>query len=66
MSAFARAARRLSGAAARVLGWTPATFWAATPAELASALGLDEDVAALGEGDVEQLRDMMGRDGPHG
>jgi hypothetical protein len=28
--------------AARVLGWRPGEFWAATPAELASALGVDE------------------------
>lgn len=35
---FGDAAVRLCGAAATVLGWRPAEFWNATPAELASAL----------------------------
>ena len=35
---FAHAARRLVGAAAACLGWTPDTFWNATPAELCDAL----------------------------
>lgn len=34
------AALRLCGLAARQLGWRPRDFWAATPAELAAALGL--------------------------
>ena len=38
---FADQARRAAHAAAAVLGWRPAEFWAATPAELATALGLD-------------------------
>lgn len=29
----------LAALAARLLGWTPATFWTATPAELAACLG---------------------------
>lgn len=33
---FAETARRLSGVAARGLGWRPGEFWAATPAELAA------------------------------
>lgn len=37
--AFGAAATRLSGFAARALGWRPAEFWAATPAELVAALG---------------------------
>ena len=35
---FGAAALGLSGLAARLLGWRPADFWAATPAELAAAL----------------------------
>ena len=33
---FGEAAARLSGQAALLIGWTPDTFWAATPAELAA------------------------------
>ena len=35
--AFGPAAQHLSGLAARLLGWRPAEFWQATPAELAAA-----------------------------
>ncbi len=35
---FAPGTVRLAGLAARLLGWRPAEFWAATPAELACAL----------------------------
>lgn len=35
-------AARLAGLAAQALGWRPDEFWAATPAELAAALGLVE------------------------
>ena len=35
---FGQAARRLASAAATLLGWTPDTFWNATPAELCDAL----------------------------
>lgn len=35
---FGPAAARLAGQAALLLGWAPATFWAATPEELASIL----------------------------
>ena len=37
--AFAGSARRMATLAARVLGWRPAEFWGATPAELALSLG---------------------------
>lgn len=40
---FADAARTLAGIAARVLGWRPDEFWAATPDELASALTVPGD-----------------------
>ena len=36
---FADTAARLAALAARVLGWRPGEFWAATPAELALSLG---------------------------
>jgi uncharacterized phage protein (TIGR02216 family) len=35
---FGERAAALSGLAARLLGWRPGEFWAATPAELAAAL----------------------------
>lgn len=35
---FAGSAARLSGVAARLLGWRPREFWQATPAELALCL----------------------------
>ena len=35
MTTFAGSATRLAGQAGAVLGWSPAAFWAATPAELA-------------------------------
>lgn len=37
-SPFGTGALRLSGLAARMLGWRPHEFWAATPAELAAML----------------------------
>ncbi len=40
MSEFAPAALLLCAHAARMLGWRPHEFWAATPAELTAALGL--------------------------
>lgn len=35
---FGPGAARLAGLAAQLLGWRPAEFWAATPAELACVL----------------------------
>lgn len=43
---FATAAARLAGLAAQVLGWRPAEFWAATPAELALSLGTPDAEAS--------------------
>ena len=43
---FADAARRAAHGAAMALGWRPHEFWAATPAELVTALGLDDAPAA--------------------
>jgi hypothetical protein len=58
-AAFGAAALRLSGVAARLLGWRPAEFWAATPAELAAALAPPAAPAAIGRGEIER---MMERD----
>ncbi|WP_017672460.1 phage tail assembly chaperone [Blastomonas sp. AAP53] len=44
---FADAARTLAGIAARMLGWRPYEFWAATPDELAAALTVPGDPVAL-------------------
>jgi hypothetical protein len=41
MTEFALAAQRAARVATALLGWRPAEFWAATPAELRTALGLD-------------------------
>ena len=38
---FGAAALRAAHLAAAALGWAPAQFWGATPAELRTALGLD-------------------------
>lgn len=43
---FADAAARCCALAAQLLGWRPAEFWTATPAELAMALAPIEDLAA--------------------
>ena len=42
---FAEAAAAAWGLAAQALGWSPDTFWGATPAELRGALGLDTAAA---------------------
>ncbi len=39
---FADAARRAAHVAALTLSWRPVEFWAATPAELVTSLGLDQ------------------------
>ena len=54
---FADAARRAAHVAAAVLGWRPHEFWAATPAELVTALGLDAPVDT--PADAGLLTDMM-------
>jgi uncharacterized phage protein (TIGR02216 family) len=38
VTTFAAGAGRLAGQAGAVLGWSPAVFWAATPAELAAVV----------------------------
>ena len=43
---FTASAARLAGMAGALLGWTPDSFWAATPAELATIL---DELAPPGE-----------------
>lgn len=54
---FAEAAQRAAHVASMALGWRPAEFWAATPAELVTALGLDHAPAA--PADSAQLARLM-------
>ncbi len=58
---FGRVAVRHAAFAARVLGWRPGEFWAATPAELMTALGLLEADAG-GTIDRAALQRMMETD----
>ncbi|WP_149036406.1 phage tail assembly chaperone [Aurantiacibacter atlanticus] len=58
---FADAARRLSGAAGRMLGWPPPWFWNATPSELAAIL-FAKDAPAEHSVSRETLEHMMERD----
>ena len=51
---FGARAAALSGLAARLLGWRPDEFWAATPAELASALH-DEAIEPVAGDDLRRL-----------
>jgi uncharacterized phage protein (TIGR02216 family) len=53
---FGDRAAALSGLAARLLGWRPSEFWAATPAELASSLGAgDAQFEPVGGNELESL-----------
>lgn len=56
-------AARLAGLAGVLLGWRPAEFWAATPAELASVLsvlaGVEGDGLAAADGEtLKRLKEM--------
>ncbi|PNU04649.1 phage tail assembly chaperone [Novosphingobium guangzhouense] len=64
---FAAASLALCGLAARTLGWRPHDFWAATPAELAAALGLLSPGATSGF-DRDALTSLMAklREDDHG
>lgn len=42
---FSATSRKLAGLSARSLGWTPETFWNATPSELGLALQPEDDTA---------------------
>jgi hypothetical protein len=57
---FGRAAQRLAGLSARVLGWRPADFWHATPAELSAAITpTDADAtSAVGREDISRMMEQ--------
>ena len=46
MDTFSGNARTLAGLSARALGWTPDTFWNATPEELAASFGTEDASAS--------------------
>ncbi|KAB7648187.1 phage tail assembly chaperone [Polymorphobacter fuscus] len=56
-ASFCDAARVAARVAAAALGWRPDDFWAATPADLRTALGLDLTDAA--PGDAGMLAQLM-------
>lgn len=62
MTRFAAAAERAARVATGVLGWPPPCFWAATPAELATALegamGVTGD-AGLDAGGLARLMERI-------
>ena len=59
---FGDAALRWAGFAAQALGWCPAEFWAATPAELVTALTPHDELSALPPPSRETIARMMERD----
>jgi hypothetical protein len=52
------AALGLYGLAARLLGWRPTEFWAATPAELAAALSTPGPTASLDRDTLNKLMEL--------
>jgi hypothetical protein len=54
---FGSVALQLAGLAARRLGWHPAEFWSATPAEVAAALVPPDAAAPLARRDFNRLMD---------
>lgn len=58
---FAEAAARLAGAAGAAFGWTPETFWNATPAELAVLVMAlrSEETPPLGASEVARLEELF-------
>jgi Phage tail assembly chaperone protein, TAC len=59
-ASFGSAALGLFGIAARLLGWRPADFWTATPAELVAALSPRSDHGQ--SFDRVELEKLMERD----
>jgi Phage tail assembly chaperone protein, TAC len=53
---FADAARRLAGYAGAALHWTPDTFWAATPDELAAIFECVASDVAVPSGAIDLAR----------
>ena len=58
---FGPSALKLCGIAARLLGWRPHEFWAATPAELSTAFAPPDGIPTAGIG-RDQLNQMMERE----
>jgi hypothetical protein len=52
---FGDVALRRCALAARHLGWRPTEFWAATPAEMATALAQPEDARPLARDDIARM-----------
>ncbi|MDB5724868.1 MAG: hypothetical protein JWQ16_1622 [Novosphingobium sp.] len=55
---FAATALRLGRLAARALGWRPAEFWAATPAELHTILVNDGEPASFARADLTRMMEL--------
>lgn len=53
--AFGPSALRLARLTTRALGWRPAEFWAATPAELHAILADDDASAPLARADLTRM-----------
>jgi hypothetical protein len=58
MNAFGPRAQRLARLAARILGWRPSEFWAATPAELIAILVDDAAPAPLTRADLTEMMEL--------
>jgi len=58
-TSFADATRRACALSARLLGWRPAEFWAATPAELAMALTDPSEATTSAPPDRDLIVRMM-------
>ena len=56
---FGPGALGLYGLAARLLGWRPPEFWAATPAELAAALSPPGEPASLDRADLTRMMEQQ-------
>jgi hypothetical protein len=57
---FGERATELAGCAATLLGWRPGEFWESTPAELATALGLNEQAGEwMDRSTVEHLLSLF-------
>jgi hypothetical protein len=56
---FGPSAAQLSALAARMLGWRPDHFWAATPAELAAILAPPQPSATFTRADLEHLMEQQ-------
>lgn len=64
MERFAQGTAALAAISARTLGWTPATFWAATPEDLAVMLGpADGAIVPPSRAEIAALIEKDGHDG---